>query len=119
MWGLGGQLIVADRKMELQGVRDDPEEIAKFLELNQVKNIYIHDWKALNDPAVVRRRYAIIGSCFSARHCWKTAIELKTAFNKHMLSLKRNKTTKKIDAITALMVGGKDEEWTMIEYKDF
>jgi hypothetical protein len=66
-----------------------------------VKNIYIHDWKAKDDPALVRKRYAILGSCFSARHCWKTAIELKNALNKHMISLKRNKVTKRIDAITA------------------
>lgn len=31
VWGLGGQLILADRKVELQGVRDDVEEISKFL----------------------------------------------------------------------------------------
>ena len=35
-----------------------------------------------------------------------------------MLHKKRMKN-KGIDAITALMIGGKDEEWTMVEYKDF
>lgn len=105
----------------MQGIKGDPEEIAKFLELHQVKNIYIHDWKAIEDPALNRKRYSIIGSCFSARHCWKTAIELKNAFNKNILhrSPKRGPNSPKVDTITALMTGGKDEEWTMVEYKDF
>lgn len=84
-----------------------------------MKNIYIHDWSKIEDLNSNRRKYSIIGSCFSARHCWKTAIELKNAFNKHMLHKKRSPTTKKYDMITAEMIGRKDEEWTIVEYKDF
>lgn len=36
-----------------------------------------------------------------------------------MLRLKRDKKTRKVDLITAVMNGGKDEEWTLVEYKDF
>ncbi len=36
-----------------------------------------------------------------------------------MLLKKRSRSTKKVDMITALMNGGKDDEWTMVEYKDF
>lgn len=91
----------------------------KFLELHQVKNIYIHDWKAEEDPEVNRRRYSIIGSCFSARHCWRTGLELKNAFNKNILQAHKKNPKKRVDAITALLNGRKDDEWTLIEYKDF
>lgn len=36
-----------------------------------------------------------------------------------MLHSKRNSKNKKLDTITALMIGRKDEEWTIVEYKDF
>jgi hypothetical protein len=36
-----------------------------------------------------------------------------------MLQKKRNQANKKLDLVTALMVGRKDEEWILVEYKDF
>jgi len=53
------------------------------LQLHQVKNIYVHDFFADNPekPDSNRRRYHILGSCFSAKHCWRTGLELKNAFN--------------------------------------
>lgn len=119
VWGLGGQLVLASKKMELEGIKEEPEEIVKFLELHQVKNIYIHDWKAEEDPEINRRRYSIIGSCFSSRHCWKTGLELKNAFNKNILRAKKQGQHQKKDNITALLNGNKDDEWTLVEYKDF
>lgn len=86
-----------------------------------MKNIYIHDWLAEEDKEINRRRYSIIGSCFSSRHCWRTGLELKNAFNKNILSRKRNSLNGrwKSERITALFNGRKDDEWTMVEYKDF
>ena len=89
--------------------------MTSFLELHQVKNIYVHDWSLEENPAINRRRYSIIGSCFSGRHCWKTGIELKNGFNRNLIK----KKDEKYDPIQALLIGRKDEEWMMVEYKDF
>jgi len=49
-----------------------------------------------------------LGSCFSAKHGWKTAIELKNAFN--LNSAKTKLRRKQVyDPIYAIMHGGKDE----------
>jgi hypothetical protein len=88
--------------------------VINFLELQQVKNIYVHDWQLEEDKSINKRRYAILGSCFSARHCWRAAIELKNGFNKNVIIEKNKK-----DPITALISGKKDDEWMMVAYKDF
>ena len=64
-----------------------------------------------------RRRYHIIGSCYSAKHCWKVGTETKNAFN--LNSGKTKIRRKDYDPIFAMLNGGKDEEWVMVEYKDY
>ena len=59
-----------------------------------------------------------MGSCFSAKHCWKTGLELKNAFNLNSAKTKLRRKTD-YDPIYALLNGGKDEEWVMVEYKDY
>ena len=73
----------ASRKVMLEGIKADSNQIIEFLQLHQVKNIYLHDFHAENPekPDNNRCRYHIIGSCYSAKHCWRTGIELKNAFN--------------------------------------
>lgn len=72
-WGLGGQLMLASKKVELEGLKGDIDSIIEFLQLQQVKNIYVHDFFADNADRrdSNRKRYNILGSCFSAKHCWK------------------------------------------------
>ncbi len=36
--------MVADRKVMLEGHKDNIDDIIEFLELHQVKNIYVHDF---------------------------------------------------------------------------
>lgn len=88
--------------------------------MHQVKNIYIHDFFAENPdkPDTNRQRYSILGSCYSAKHCWKVAIELKNAFNLNSAKTKL-KRRQKYDPIYAIMNGGKDEEWCLVTYKDY
>jgi len=106
-WGLGGQLMVASQKIKLQGVKNDVDSILDFLEIHQVKDIYVHDFEE-TDSNLNRRRYSIIGSCFSAKHCWKTGLELKKGFNLNSSSI-FHKRNKKYDPISAIMNGGKNE----------
>lgn len=119
-WGLGGQLMLASRKVQLEGLKPEIDQITEFLQLHQVKDIYVHDFFAENPdkPESNRKRYAILGSCFSTRHCWKVAIELKNAFNLNSAKTKLRRK-QKYDPIYAILNGGKDEEWSMVEYKDY
>lgn len=54
------------------------------------------------------RRWAIIATAYSNRHCYKVAIELKNAFN----------ATRTQEQYPALMIGRKDDEWAMVEFVD-
>lgn len=112
--------MLASKKVQLEGIRANENEIIEFLQLHQVKNIYLHDFHAENPerPETNRRRYAIVGSCFSAKHCWKTGTELKNAFNMNSGKSKLRRK-KEYDPIFAVLNGGKDEEWVLVEYKDY
>jgi hypothetical protein len=79
------------------------------LQLHQCKDIYVHDFFAENPdkPDSNRKRYSILASCFSSKHCWKTGIELKNAFNLNSAKTKLRRK-KEYDPIYAVMNGGKD-----------
>lgn len=113
--------MAASKKVELEGLKDTTDDIFEFLELHQVKNIYIHDFHKSDHerPSTNRRRYHIIGSCFSAKHCWKTGLDLKNAFNLNSGKTKLTKRKQEYDPVYAMMTGRKDEEWAMVEYKDY
>jgi hypothetical protein len=107
--------MLASKKVQLEGLKADIDQIVEFLQLHQCKNIYIHDFFAENPEKRDnnRRRYAVIGSCFSSKHCWKTGIELKNAFNLNSAKTKLRRR-KDYDPIFAIMNGGKDEEWCLV-----
>lgn len=87
--------------------------------MNQVKNVYVHDFHKDNPerPETNKRRYHVLGSCYSTRHCWKTATELRNAFNLFSGKSKLRRGSKKYDPIFATRTGGKDEEFSMVEFK--
>ena len=112
--------MLASKKVQLEGLKADTDEIIQFLQLHQCKDIYVHDFFAENPdkPDSNRKRYSILASCFSSKHCWKTGVELKNAFNLNSAKTKLRRK-KEYDPIYAVMNGGKDQEWSMVSYKDY
>lgn len=70
VWGLGGQLIQLKNKIAGKGIRGTIQAISDFLTLHQAKDIYVHDFHK-TQPNANRKRYSIIASGFSNRHCYK------------------------------------------------
>jgi hypothetical protein len=67
---LGGQLIQLKNKITGKGVQGTVKGICDFLTLHQAKDIYVHDFHKTN-PNCGRKRYSIVASAFSNRHCYK------------------------------------------------
>lgn len=107
MWGLGGQLIQLKNKIAGKGIKGTVKSISDFLTLHQAKDIYVHDFA--NQPNSNRKRYSILASAFSNRHCYKIGRELKNA-------LDLGKSDKEY---YPLMIGRKDDEWVNVEFGDF
>ena len=84
------------------------KEISDFLTMFQAKDIYVQDFKETH-PNTNRKRYSIVASGYSSRHCYKIGKELKTA-----LDLGRSE-----DQYYPIMIGRKDDEWILVEFGDF
>jgi hypothetical protein len=70
VWGLGGQLIQLKNKISGKGIPGTLKSICDFLTLHQGKDIYVHDFHK-TDTNANRKRYSIVASAFSNRHCYK------------------------------------------------
>jgi ribosomal silencing factor RsfS len=105
VWGLGGQLLNFARKLNREGVVGNVESIKQYLLNQQTKDIYVHDFGPVL-PHI--RQWAIIASAYSSRHCYKVGADLKNSLN--------DRKDKK--DYPAMMVGRKDDEWVLVEFKD-
>jgi hypothetical protein len=57
-------------KISGKGIPKTLKEICDFLILHQAKDIYVHDFHK-TDTNDNRKRYSIVASAFSNRHCYK------------------------------------------------
>lgn len=105
VWGLGGQLLDFSRRINRQGVQGNVESIKEFLLSQQTKDIYVHDFGPVM-PHI--NQWAIIASAYSNRHCHKVGSELKNALNEG----------RKSGEYPAKMMGRKDDESVLVEFKD-
>ena len=93
------------RKLNREGVVGNVESIKQYLLNQQTKDIYVHDFGPVL-PHI--RQWAIIASAYSSRHCYKVGADLKNSLN--------DRKDKK--DYPAMMVGRKDDEWVLVEFKD-
>lgn len=105
VWGLGGQLLNFARKLNREGVEGNVESIKQYLISQQTKNIYVHDF-GTELPHI--RRWAIIASAYSCRHCYKVGADLKNSLNDR----------RKPEEFPAKMTGRKNDEWMLIDFND-
>ena len=74
------------------------------------KDIVLVDFKEMGRTNI--ERYGIIVSCFSAKHCYKTAKNLLKALEKVEVP------SREWDPCPPKIAGRKDDEWVMLRFNE-